>query len=139
MKKTNEKYVFCQDRQRNFKEKSYLLISSMGQSLSMSNVLTEEWKIFFFVVHFSLHNIRLLSRLLNTKSCIKCQIKLWIDFNGNLNSLWTQCFKITLLEIKQVRSTNNFLWYFYWNYVCFFASFACWKFETGKPLFRMKQ
>ena len=49
-----------------------LLIFSRKPTLSVSKILTEEWKIFFFVVLFSnnVSNIvSLFSRLLNPKSC----------------------------------------------------------------------
>ena len=51
-----------------------LLIFSRKPTLSVSKILTEEWKIFFFVALFS-NNVSnivwLFSRLLNTKSCTK--------------------------------------------------------------------
>ena len=40
---------------------------------------------------------------------------------------------------KASEINKNFFSYFYWSYVCFFASFACWRFQTGKILFRKKQ
>ena len=66
-------------------------------------------KIFFFVVLFSLGNIvGLFSRLTKTKSCTELNasgtilVSLHWRFILNLtsDSLWIQCFKITLLETK---------------------------------------
>ena len=53
------------DQETSGKEKD-LPISSMEPTSSMLKVLTEEWKIFFFVILFSVDNILcFFSRLLN--------------------------------------------------------------------------
>ena len=52
------------DQETSGKERD-LPISSMEPTSSMSKVLTEEWKIFFFVVLFSVGILGLFSRLLN--------------------------------------------------------------------------
>ena len=81
---------------------SDLPISSMEPTTCMSNVFTEEWKIFFFVVVFSFGNIvGLFSRLIKTKSCTELNasgtilVSLHWKFISNLTSysLWIQCFK----------------------------------------------
>ena len=88
---------------------SDLPISSMEPTTCMSNVFTEEWKIFFFVVLFSLGNIvGLFLRLIKTKSCTELNasdtifVSLHWNFILNLtsDSLWIQCFKITFSETQ---------------------------------------
>ena len=65
-KKTNEKYVFFKIDQETSGKESDLPISSMESTSSMMKVFTDEWKIFFFVVLFTVVSILgLFSRLLN--------------------------------------------------------------------------
>ena len=68
------------DQETSGKERD-LPISSMEPTSSMSKVLTEEWKIFFFVVLFSVGNIRgLFSRLVNLVLNQMFQIQLSTSF-----------------------------------------------------------
>ena len=47
----------------------------MEPTTCMSNVFTEEWEIFFFVVVFSFGNIvAVFSRLIKTKSCTELNV-----------------------------------------------------------------
>ena len=100
-KQTRNMY-FVKAAKETSEKDSELPISSMEPTTCMSNVFTEEWKIFFFVVVFSFGNIvGLFSRLIKTKSCTELNasgtilVSLHWKFISNLTSysLWIQCFK----------------------------------------------
>ena len=127
----------------------------MEATSSKSKVLTEEWKIFFFVFLLSVDNIVGLFSKVNIKSYTKVS-----TLNPTLNSLLRK-FTSNLLRIhfefkfeftlmgsvlqnhfignKASEINKNLFWYFYWNYVYFFTSVVYWKFYTRKLLFQKKQ
>ena len=84
------------------KPRNRLRISSMEPTSSKSKVLTEEWKIFFFVFLLSLDNIVGLFSRLNIKSCTKVN-----TLNPTLNSLLRK-FTSNLLWIQIWIHLNEF-------------------------------
>ena len=117
---------FVKKDQETLEKESDLPISSLEPTSFMSKVLTEEWKIFSFVVSVGII-IGLFSRLLS--------IKLWIHFLQFLENLLRIQLQNSVLQNhfignKASKINKNLFWYFYWN--CLFCFICFLKILTGK-------
>lgn len=100
---------------KKLQRKSNLPISSMEPTSSMLKVLTEKWKIFFFVVLVRVSNIiRLFLKLLNTKPCTELNASnptsSSLHWKFTSNSLWIHFelnFKFTLNSLFQIHFIGN--------------------------------